>query len=87
MKPAVHSSGSGEVMRGAYCFRLSFTPTSVIANSIAHPDDTPFGPLFYTAGPNVKRVAGSNNYELFERRNHADSSRNSTIACGAVRSA
>ena len=53
MKPAVHSSGSGEVSRGAYCFKLSFTPTSVIANSIAHPDDTPFGPLFYTAGPNV----------------------------------
>ena len=26
---------------------------SVIANPIAHPNDTPFGPILYTAGPNV----------------------------------
>jgi len=38
---------------GAYCFKLSFTPVAVIANAIAHPDDEAFGPIFYTAGPNV----------------------------------
>ena len=38
---------------GAYCFKLNFTPVSVIANPIAHPNDTPFGPILYTAGPNV----------------------------------
>ena len=38
---------------GAYCFKLSFTPVAVIANAIAHPDDDEFGPILYTAGPNV----------------------------------
>jgi hypothetical protein len=53
---AVYSSGSGSVRRGVYCFKLNFTPVSVIANSIAHPDDSPFGPILYTAGPNVNGV-------------------------------
>ena len=26
---------------------------TVTATSIAHPDDTPFGPILYTAGPDV----------------------------------
>jgi hypothetical protein len=38
---------------GAYCFKLSFTPVAVIANGIAHPNDKEFGPILYTAGPNV----------------------------------
>jgi hypothetical protein len=38
---------------GAYCFKLNFTPTSVIANAIAHPNDNEFNPILYTAGPNV----------------------------------
>src|SRR5215831_19902337 len=38
---------------GAYCFKLNFTPVAVIANSIAHPNDSEFGPILYTAGPNV----------------------------------
>ena len=38
---------------GAYCFKLSFTPVAVIANAIAHPYDDEFGPILYTAGPNV----------------------------------
>lgn len=38
---------------GVYCFKLDFTPVSVMANSIAHPNDTGFGPLLYTAGPNI----------------------------------
>jgi hypothetical protein len=38
---------------GAYCFKLNFTPVSVIANAIAHPNDNEFGPILYTAGPNV----------------------------------
>jgi len=32
---------------------LNFTPVCVIANPIAHPNDTPFDPILYTAGPNV----------------------------------
>src|SRR5262252_5269280 len=27
---------------GAYCFKLNFTPVAVIANSIAHPNDSEF---------------------------------------------
>jgi|GEM_PF-2605519 hypothetical protein len=38
---------------GAYCFKLNFTSTSVIANAIAHPNDNEFNPILYTAGPNV----------------------------------
>jgi hypothetical protein len=38
---------------GAYCFKLNFMPTSVIANAIAHPNDNEFNPILYTAGPNV----------------------------------
>jgi len=38
---------------GAYCFKLSFTPVSVIATPIAHPDDSPFEPVLYAAGPNI----------------------------------
>jgi hypothetical protein len=40
---------------GAYCFKLTFKPVSVIANLIAHPRDNEFefGPILYTAGPNV----------------------------------
>jgi hypothetical protein len=38
---------------GAYCFKLNFTPVSVIANAIAHPNDNEFGPILYTTGPNV----------------------------------
>ena len=38
---------------GAYCFKLNFTPVAVIANAIAHPNDIEFGPMLYTAGPNV----------------------------------
>jgi hypothetical protein len=34
---------------GAYCFKLNFTPTSVIANAIAHPNDNEFNPILYTA--------------------------------------
>ncbi|MER6443740.1 hypothetical protein [Streptomyces venezuelae] len=44
---------------GAYCFNLEFTPLAVVANSIPHPDDnlfTPFGPILYTAGPNLNGV-------------------------------
>ena len=41
------------VVFGAYCFKLNFTPASVIANSIAHPDDSARQYVFYTAGPNV----------------------------------
>jgi hypothetical protein len=50
---AVRSSSGEVVNNGAYCFNLDFTPVSVIATSIAHPDDTPFGPDLYTAGPNI----------------------------------
>jgi hypothetical protein len=34
---------------GAYCFKLSFTPVSVIASPIAHPSDDEFTPILYTA--------------------------------------
>jgi len=53
MRQCQRSSSGRPVRFGAYCFKLSFTPVSVIANSIAHPTDTPFGPIPYTAGPNV----------------------------------
>jgi hypothetical protein len=53
IRQCVKSSSGQVVPSGAYCFKLSFTPVSVIANSIAHPDDTEFGPILYTAGPNV----------------------------------
>ena len=41
------------LVSGVYCFKLGFTPVSVLANPIAHPNDTGFGPLLYTAGPNI----------------------------------
>ena len=47
---------------GAYCFKLSFTPVAVIANAIAHPDDDEFGPILYTAGPNVTGQFTKDNY-------------------------
>ena len=50
---AVDSASGSQIRFGAYCFKLSFTPVSVVANCIAHPKDTPFGPILYTAGPNV----------------------------------
>jgi len=53
IKPAVTSSDGRDIIHGAYCFKLEFTPVTVIATSIAHPDDTPFGPILYTAGPDV----------------------------------
>jgi hypothetical protein len=34
---------------GAYCFKLNFTPTSVIASPIAHPNDDEFNPILYIA--------------------------------------
>jgi hypothetical protein len=56
IQPAVHESGSGAVRRGAYCFKLTFAPVVVIATSIAHPDDSQFGPTLYAAAPNVAGV-------------------------------
>jgi hypothetical protein len=53
MAHCVESASGQQVTFGAYCFKLNFTPVSVIANPIAHPNDTPFGPILYTAGPNV----------------------------------
>jgi hypothetical protein len=41
---------------GAYCFKLEFAPDAIVASSIAHPEDTAFGPTFYTAGPNLTGV-------------------------------
>jgi hypothetical protein len=49
----IHSSSGQQVIFGAYCFKLKFTPVTVIATNIAHPNDTPFGPILYTAGPNL----------------------------------
>jgi hypothetical protein len=45
-------------MRGAYCFKLNFTPTTVIANSIAHLD-TPFG----SVGRSAMRISRVNRLE------------------------
>ncbi len=53
MAQCLDSNSREIIVFGAYGFKLSFTPVSVIANSIAHPNDTPFGPILYTAGPNV----------------------------------
>lgn len=53
MDRCVNSSTLQRFMFGAYCFKLQFTPKSVIASPIAHPNDTSFGPLLYTAGPNL----------------------------------
>ncbi|GGT46341.1 hypothetical protein GCM10014713_45430 [Streptomyces purpureus] len=41
---------------GAYCFKLEFTPLAVVACSVAHPNDDAFGPILYTAGPNITGV-------------------------------
>jgi hypothetical protein len=53
MAHCIDSNSGQRITFGAYCFKLSFTPVSVIANPIAHPDDTPFEPVLFTAGPNV----------------------------------
>ena len=53
MRQAVNSSTHHPITFGAYCFKLDFAPVSVIATSIAHPDDDAFGPILYTAGPNI----------------------------------
>jgi len=47
---------------GAYCFKLSFTPVSVVVSPIAHPNDDEFTPILYTAanvtGPFTKDNQG-----------------------------
>jgi hypothetical protein len=53
MRQALNSSTHRPMAFGAYCFKLNFTPVSVIATSIAHPNDNAFGPILYTAGPNI----------------------------------
>jgi hypothetical protein len=53
MATCLDSPTQTHITFGAYCFKLNFTPVAVIANPIPHPDDTPFGPKLYTAGPNV----------------------------------
>ena len=53
MAHCLDSPSQTQIPFGAYCFKLNFTPVSVIANPIAHPNDTSFGPILYTAGPNV----------------------------------
>jgi hypothetical protein len=53
VQPAVRASSGDTVHNGAYCFNLDFAPVSVIATSAAHPEDSPFGPILYTAGPDV----------------------------------
>ena len=53
MAHCIRSSSGQQVIFGAYCFKLKFTPVTVIATNIAHPNDTPFGPILYTAGPNL----------------------------------
>lgn len=53
MANCVYPSEGEIVVFGAYCFKLNFTPASVIANSIAHPNDSRIQYTFYTAGPNV----------------------------------
>ena len=53
MERCINSSTHQQFMFGAYCFKLRFTPNVVIASPIAHTDDTPFGPILYTAGPNL----------------------------------
>ena len=42
---------------GAYCFKLNFTPVSVIANAIAHPnDDQSFTQLVQTSLDNSRKT-------------------------------
>ncbi len=53
MAHCLDSPSQTQIPFGAYCFKLNFTPVSVIANPIAHPNDTSFNPMLYTAGPNV----------------------------------
>ena len=53
MAHCLDSSSQSPRPFAAYCFKLNFTPTSVIASAIAHPNDNEFGPILYTAGPNV----------------------------------
>ena len=53
MQIGLDSSTQRPLVSGVYCFKLGFTPVSVLANPIAHPNDTGFGPLLYTAGPNI----------------------------------
>ena len=53
MDRCLNSSTHQRFTFGAYCFKLNFTPVSVIATPIAHPNDSPFGPILYTAGPNL----------------------------------
>jgi hypothetical protein len=55
MTQAVTSNGAS-VHRGAYCFKLASRPAGAVASSIAHPDDSPFGPILYTAGPDLSGV-------------------------------
>jgi hypothetical protein len=53
MQNGLDSPSQRPVIFGVYCFKLDFTVVSVVANSIAHPDDNAFGPLLYTAGPDI----------------------------------
>ena len=54
MASCLDSPTQRPIQFGAYCFKLNFTPVAVIANAIiATPDDDEFGPILYTAGPNV----------------------------------
>jgi hypothetical protein len=46
---------------GAYCFKLSFTPVSVIASPIAHPNDDEFTPILYTAANVTGKFTKDNN--------------------------
>ena len=69
---------------GAYCFKLNFTPTSVIASPIAHPNDDEFAPILYTAanvtgqftkdknGHGVECPAGFQNAAVVGRRAAGD---------------
>jgi hypothetical protein len=61
MANCVDSNSGEQQIFGAYCFKLTFTPVSVIANAIAHPDDG--GELYlYTAGPNVTGTLTKTNF-------------------------
>jgi len=65
IRNAVHLSATGieerPVTFGASCFKLDFRPVTVIATSIAHPDETAFGPILYTAGPNISGPLATDN--------------------------
>lgn len=65
IKNAVHLSVTGTeegpVTLGASCFKLDFTPVTVIATSIAHAEETQFGPILYTAGPNISGPLATDN--------------------------